>query len=161
MNELHRVAALNARVMTGDPWHAGNIAALLADVSAASAAAHPVPGAHSIWEIVLHLTGWARQATTRLEGGEAATPVEGDWPRVGTPSPARWRHARAALVTAYEDLGRAVSALPPSRLERPTKDYRESPDGAGASHDVTVHGAIHHAIYHAGQIALLKRAKRR
>ncbi len=37
-----------------DPWHGPAIADLLADVTAGEAVAHPVPGAHSVWEIVLH-----------------------------------------------------------------------------------------------------------
>src|SRR5690349_4528609 len=48
MSEKHRIVDLSERVMEGEPWHAGNIAVLLADVTAEEAAARPISGAHSI-----------------------------------------------------------------------------------------------------------------
>ncbi len=58
-------------------------------------------------------------------------------------------------------LQRAVSALPADDLHRPVVDRRDKALGTGASRYVTLHGVIHHAAYHAGQIALLKKRVRR
>jgi hypothetical protein len=96
--ETTRIADLAVRVLEGDPWHAGNIVHLLEDVTAAEAHAHPVPAAHSIWELVLHMTAWADEVRARLAGAEAGDPDPGDWPRVGRATEARWTQARAALV---------------------------------------------------------------
>jgi uncharacterized damage-inducible protein DinB len=158
MRETIRMADLSERVIAGDAWHADNIAGLLADVTAAQASARPVPGVHTIWEIVLHVTGWAGEVCKRLSGAPVGTPPKGDWPAVGRVTAARWTEARDALVSTYKELQRAVAELPAADLARPVVDPRNKSTGMGASRYVTIHGAIHHATYHAGQIALLKRA---
>jgi uncharacterized damage-inducible protein DinB len=160
MSEKTRIVDLSSRVMEGDPWHAANIATLLADVTAAEAAARPIPGAHSIWQLVLHMTGWAEEVRSRMSGGPAGNPAAGDWPRVGPVGRARWEAARAALFGAYRALHRDVSRMATSDLSRPTVDPRNRATGEGMSRYVTLHGVIHHAAYHAGQIAILKRALR-
>ena len=73
-----------------DPWHGPDTTSLLADVSAEKAAAHPVAGAHSIWEIVLHMTAWQNQVRRRLGGKEPGLPEEGDWSEPGEISAAAW-----------------------------------------------------------------------
>ena len=160
MTEKDRIVDLSSRVMEGDPWHAGNIVSLLEDVTAAEAAARPIPGAHSIWQLVLHMTGWAEEVRLRVAGAPAGNPAVGDWPRVGPVGRARWDAARAALFTAYRALHRDVSRMTARDLNLPTVDPRNRATGEGLSRYLTIHGVIHHAAYHAGQIALLKRALR-
>ena len=160
MSEKRRIVDLSSRVMEGDPWHAGSIAALLSDVTAAEAAARPIPGAHSIWQLVLHMTGWAEEVRLRVAGAPAGNPTMGDWPRVGPVGRARWDAARSALFSAYRALQRDVARMATRDLTRPTVDPRNRATGEGMSRYVTIHGVIHHAAYHAGQIALLKRALR-
>jgi uncharacterized damage-inducible protein DinB len=160
MSESRRIVDLSSRVMEGDPWHAGNIAAMLADVTAEEAAAQPVPSAHSIWQLVLHMTGWADEVRARVAGAPAGNPSVGDWPRVGKVTAERWDAAKAALFQAYRALQEDIAHLSTSELDRPTNDPRNRKTGQGMSRYVTIHGALHHAAYHAGQIAILKRAIR-
>lgn len=149
-----------ARVIQGDPWHAANVMDVLADVTAAEASSRPVPGVHSIWELVLHLTGWAGEVTARVNGRAAGTPATGDWPKVGAATDARWTAARNGLAAAYAELTRVVSTLPAAELKRPVLDRRNNALGTGLSRYLTIHGAIHHGVYHAGQMAMLKKAIR-
>jgi uncharacterized damage-inducible protein DinB len=160
MSEKRRIVDLSSRVMEGDPWHAGNIATLLADVTAEEAAARPIPGAHSIWQLVLHMTAWADEVRARVAGAPAGNPSVGDWPRVGPVGRARWDAARTALFNAYQALHKDVSRMAARDLSRPTNDPRNRATGEGMTRYLTIHGVIHHAAYHAGQIALLKRALR-
>jgi len=160
MSEKRRIVDLSSRVMTGHPWHADSIAALLADVTAEEAASRPVAAAHSVWQLVLHMTAWADEVRARVAGALAGNPAMGDWPRVGKVGAARWEAARAALFEAYRALHADIAVLAASDLDRPTNDPRNSKTGEGMSRYVTIHGVIHHAAYHAGQIALLKRALR-
>jgi uncharacterized damage-inducible protein DinB len=154
--ETHRIADMIERLMTGDPWHGPNVASTLEGISAADAARRPAGGAHSIWELVLHMTGWAREVTARLEGRDAQEPEGGDWPAAGTGDDA-WQHARAALFAAHDDLVRQVRRLPDDALGQPVRDYRDNALGTGLSRYLTLHGLIHHTCYHAGQIAMLRR----
>ena len=73
--EVNQGGDLVERVVEGDPWHGPNVVALLDGVSARDAAAEVVPGAHSIWQLVLHMTGWTREVRARLEGEAAGEPA--------------------------------------------------------------------------------------
>jgi len=158
MSHVEEIADLIERVLEGDPWHSSSVVVLLEDVSAEDAAAHAVPGAHSIWELVLHMTGWAREVRARLQGEAAGEPAGGDWPVVRDISAAAWSAAVAALVESHRALAAAVRASDDHTLTTPVVDRRDPAAGTGLSRLVTLHGLVHHTTYHAGQIALLKRA---
>lgn len=157
MSEIDRIIDELEREHTGDPWHGSPLHAILDDINAAQAAAKPLPAAHSIWELVLHMTGWKNEVRRRLSGAPAGEPEAGDWPAAGEPSEASWRAAVAQLDKSHQDLVAAVRALPESRLHEPTNDARERPLGTGVSYYVLLHGLVQHDVYHAGQIAILKK----
>ena len=151
------ISGLIDRVMTGDPWHGPNLQRILDGISAADAARLPPGGVHSIWQLVLHMAGWAREVTARLSGRPAQEPDDGDYPEVGDPTPVRWDDARADLFAAHRALADAISRLDSAILDRPVVDFRNSALGTGLSHDLTLHGIVQHTVYHAGQIAILKK----
>ncbi|MFZ5623131.1 MAG: DinB family protein [Gemmatimonadota bacterium] len=145
------------RIWDGDAWHGPSLSALLADVTAAEAAAHPVAGAHSIWELVLHLDAWTREVTRRLGGATPAEPADGDWPAVREATAAAWNAARARLGEAQQGLLAMLAALPPGRLDEPAP----ASGTAALSYGGIVSGVIQHDAYHGGQIGLLRKALRR
>ena len=158
MREAERLADLVERVVEGDPWHGSNVVSVLAGLSARDAAAHVLPGAHSIWELVVHMTGWTREVHARLDGAPAAEPAAGDWPAVDEVTPAAWQAAVATLVHSHRTLAAAIRAVDDRVLDSPVTDHRDAAAGTGLSRYLTLHGLVHHTTYHAGQIALLKRA---
>ena len=157
-SEPVEIADLIERVMSGDPWHGPSVKKVLDGVTAAAAAKKTVPNAHSIWELVIHMTGWTREVAARLGGRAAQEPEAGDWPEIGEPSEARWREAQAALFAAHRELAAAIRRLDPDTLPRPVRDFRDDALGTGLSHYLTLHGLVHHTLYHSGQIAILKRS---
>jgi uncharacterized damage-inducible protein DinB len=145
----------------GDPWHGPSLKAALASVGAAQASRRVIPGAHTIWELVLHIAAWRGETVNRIQGKQAGDPPEGDWPAApqGTAATdAEWRKALACLDDGHRRLMEAVRALPADHLHAPTIDYRKRADGRGATRCVTLHGVAQHDAYHAGQISLLKKA---
>jgi hypothetical protein len=142
----------------GDAWHGPALAELLRDVDVSTAAARPVAGGHSIWEIVLHLTGWTREVARRLAEGDPQLPEGGDWPDVHDPSPAAWNLARVDLALAHVELARALAAFSPARFTESLGTARDAPLGTGVTYLAMILGALQHAGYHGGQIALLKKA---
>jgi len=158
MRDVEQLADLVVRVVEGDPWHGPNVMTLLDGVSARDAAAHAVPGAHSIWELVLHMTGWAREVQARLAGAAAGEPAAGDWPAVRDTSRSAWAAAVAALVESHHALAAALRASDDARLAMPVVDHRDAAAGTGLSQYLTLHGLVHQTTYHAGQIALVRRA---
>lgn len=158
MREAERLADLVERVVEGDPWHGSNVVTLLDGLSAADAARRAVPGGHSIWELVRHMTAWCDEVRARLGGAPAGEPAAGDWPATGDVSPAAWASAVTALIESHRVLASALRAIDDAQLEVPVVDCRDPAAGTGLSRYVTTHGLVHHTAYHAGQIAQLRRA---
>ncbi|HEV8486831.1 MAG TPA: DinB family protein [Blastocatellia bacterium] len=151
MNEIANIVDEATKAYEGNAWHGPALKELLSDVSAAQAAAKPLPAAHSIWEIVLHIAGWQGVASQRLKGESVAEPMFGDWPAVTDKSPESWEKALTRLGSAQDELITQISRLSESALQ-------ETAAGTDYSVYFMLHGVIQHTLYHAGQIALLKRA---
>lgn len=151
-DQLRRALVGDEDEAVGDAWHGPAVETLLADVDAARAAARPVPEAHSIWELVQHMTVWLETVRRRLEENRAIelTPEE-DWEPVRDTGEAAWQELLERHRRAAEDLQRLIAGLDDSRLEQGVagKEYNAY---------VMLHGIIQHELYHAGQIALVKKA---
>lgn len=159
--EREHIADELARGYDGDAWHGSATALVLADLTAAQAAARPLPGAHSVWEIVLHMTGWTREVARRLQGGEPSLPEGGDWPQPPELTEESWRQARAALDAAHGELLQSLAAFRQERLSAAVgSPSRDLPLGTGVSYRVMLHGLAQHNAYHTGQIALLGKGAR-
>ena len=157
MSEAARLIDQFKRAHDGDPWHGSPVKAILTGVTAMQAARKPPNGAHSIWELVLHMTAWRNEVAERATGKPSGQPAAGDYPEVGDPTPARWRAALAALDASHERLVSVVHDMSDTHLLKPTNDPRNGPLGTGVSYYELLHGIVQHDAYHAGQIAILKK----
>lgn len=147
------------RSFDGGAWHGPALADALRGVDARAAATHPIPGAHSIWELALHLDAWTREVARRLGGSAPAEPRDGDWLEGAAASDAGWDAARASLAAARDLLLAAVATFPPGQLDHPLPRPEASGDVAGApTYAVMLAGLAEHNAYHGGQVALLRRA---
>lgn len=153
MTRGQRLADAIERAVSGPVWHGPALADLIGDVSADDAASRPIAGAHTIWELVLHVTAWTEIARTRL-----ASPVKppdptdlDDWPPIPEPSAETWRAAVERLKDAHRELAEDVAACDDATLQ----DRLPGRDHSAA---VMLRGIVEHAAYHGGQIAILKRA---
>jgi uncharacterized damage-inducible protein DinB len=156
MREVERLSGEVIRTLSGDPWYGSPVLGILEGIDAAAAAAHPVEGAHSMWELVLHMTAWVRETTRRVKGGAQGEPVAGDFPPVVDSGPSAWTRAIEELRDAHDELASALATIEDTTLER---QVGAQVDGEGTP--VTLHrtvlGILQHDAYHAGQIALLKK----
>jgi uncharacterized damage-inducible protein DinB len=139
------------RAFEGDAWHGPALLELLEDVDAATAAAKPLPSVHSIWELVLHIAVWDGAASRRLAGEKFQPTGVANFPIVPRPSEVAWRKAVAHAKRMHDALVKTVAALPESRL-------RERVPGKKYDFYFMLHGVAQHELYHAGQIAILKKA---
>ena len=152
MDELKRISDLLDRAGHGDAWHGPSVDATLAGVTAAQAAARPIADGHSIWELVLHIAVWERVVTRRFGGEELEPTSAEDWPPVTRTTDDAWRRAVADLRKARGELRAAMLAFDGRRLDATVQ-------GKNYSFYVMAHGIVQHDLYHAGQIALLKKAR--
>lgn len=157
MGEKERILDELRRAWDGDPWHGSSFATLLEGVGAAEALARPVANGHNIWEIVLHARSWTLEVARRLRDGVAREPAGGDWPRASGGASA-WQNAVASFARAHQELLAAVENFPEARLDERVGDARDAPLGAGVTYAVMLHGIAQHHAYHAGQVALLRKA---
>lgn len=129
--------------------------ALLQDVTAEQAAAYPIPGAHSIWELTLHIAAWERACKRRLTGDPAQLTDAEDWQPITDTSAAAWEKTKQELIDNHRELLNAIANVSESRLNEP---IIKDPNTTYSSVYVTLHGGVQHDLYHAGQIAMLKKA---
>jgi uncharacterized damage-inducible protein DinB len=153
MTEIERILDQLKRAYEGEAWHGPSVRESLAGVTAAQAHARPLANAHSIWELIQHIAVWENAGRRRLEGDRAAIEISSpeDWPPADDTSEAAWERSKAALDRGHEALREAISQIPEERLDEPILEGMSSVY-------VTVHGVIQHDLYHAGQIAMLKKA---
>jgi uncharacterized damage-inducible protein DinB len=153
MTESIRLADQIRRAFEGHAWHGDSVLELLADVHAKTAAARPISNAHSIWEILLHIAAWDDVVRRRIGGTAVTLSEEQNFPPVKDTSEAAWRQAIASAKQTHSQLIRAVAAFPDSRLQHQVPGQTQN----HYNFFCMFSGIAQHELYHAGQIALLKK----
>jgi uncharacterized damage-inducible protein DinB len=153
MSEAARIADQLRRAFDGEAWHGDSVFEILEGVTAARAMARPIKGAHTIWEMVLHIAAWDGAVLRRLGGAAVELSDVENFPPVTDASDAAWRRALAEVRRVHEKLVAAVAALPDSRLD----EIVPGKEGAHYTFYYMLHGVVQHELYHAGQIAILKK----
>ena len=156
MSETARIADQLRRAFSGDAWHGDSLLEILDGIAAAQAAARPMKHAHTIWELVLHITAWDSAVRRRLGGESVDLSNEQNFPSVMDPSEGAWRRAVENAKRVHTDLVEAVAAFPGERLSEKVPGKTNEPDWY--DYYYMLHGVLQHELYHAGQIALLKKA---
>lgn len=148
MRAIERILDQLNRAWGGPSWTGVEIRPLLDGISDADARTHPVRDAHSIIELVAHMSTWMDAVAHRLIGNDRELTTEEDWRDV-TEMP--WPDAIDELENAHSRLSDAIARLSVDDLDKIV---------AGRKYNVYVmlHGVIQHNLYHSGQIAILKKA---
>lgn len=130
-------------------WHGPDLRAALADVGSRAALARPAASRHNIAEIALHHAFYVRSVAGRLTGTEPAPfPLEGeDWFVVDDERRIAWTQIVALLETLQQRLAEIVAGIGAGTIGSPL-----SP----AERFELVLGITCHAVYHAGQVQLVK-----
>jgi uncharacterized damage-inducible protein DinB len=146
--ELTRLLDLLDRAWRGSAWHGPSVEEALKGVSPSHAAARPIPEAHTIGELVLHMATWKRAVRMRLDGQPYSPSDEENFPPF---SAGDWAEALGALEREHEALREAFQRITTARLMQPAV-----PNGSLVY--LQAHGVVHHDLWHAGQILVLRRA---
>jgi len=150
MSEIQTIIDELKNIHDGDAWHGPSLKEILSGVSAEQAAAKPLANAHSIWELTSHVAAWEGVFMKRLAGLKMNEPEEGDFPAVTDASEEAWRRTLNRFDEGHRRLIEVVATLTDERLSEivPGKDYTV---------EYMLRGLLRHHVYHAGQIALLKK----
>lgn len=150
MSEAERIARQLERSIAGPAWAGPSVLEALSEVTATQACAYPVPNAHSIWEITHHLKAWQEVARLRLDGVVWEPTPEENFPAPEDPSAEAWEQLKSALLQDTQQLHARILAMDDADFHAPVADR---------DYDTytLLHGVVQHNLYHAGQIALLKK----
>lgn len=150
-SEGARIADQLRRAFYGNAWHGPAVLELVKDVDAKTAAAKPLADVHSIWELLLHVEAWDRAGLIRLSGKKCQMKGAKNFPPVRTPTDAAWLATVNQVKGSHDELVKTVARLPVSRL-------RDQVPGKRYDFYHMLHGIAQHELYHAGQMAILKKA---
>ena len=150
MREIDRIRSQLRNALEANAWHGPALLEILSNVGADEAQARPNPGVHSIWELVLHITTWVRAGISGTVGKRIEVPDEADWPTLDEDSGVAWEKAIGDMKDAHRELDEVLSRTNDERLE-------EQVVGREYTVYALLHGVIQHNLYHAGQIAILKK----
>lgn len=147
-NELRKAYCAEA-------WHGNNISTVIAAVKVGQAFVHPIPGAHSIAELVLHLNSWTEEVISRLSGNLPKEPLSGDWPAPLSETEKHWK----SIITDFNRINEDLLALVEQFSEEQwgAKLFAGPMPTTALSHFELLSGLIQHHAYHGGQIALLSK----
>ncbi len=150
MQEAKRLNDQLRRAFYAEAWPGPAVMEVLESVTADVAASRPLPNAHSIWELVLHTATWERIVADRLEGIYEQPTDEEDWPPVTVTSEAAWEDAIQLLKDTHQRLEEVVGKMDDDILHQVVPDWE-------FTRYFLLQGVIQHDLYHAGQMALLKK----
>lgn len=136
------------RAWGGEAWHGPPLRDLLEGVTEDQAKKKPIRGAHSILEIVVHAGTWMDVVARRIAGSEVELTTEEDWSDI----------SRTTFAGAVEELEHAQSRLVDAVARLSTERLAEKVPGKRHNIHGEILGVIQHNVYHAGQIAMLKKA---
>ena len=150
MRRIERMLDDLNRAWGGESWHGPALQQVLSGITEDEAKAKPIGGAHSILELVVHIGTWIDAVARRLHGEAYAPTTEEDWSDV----------TQRSFANAAEELEHAESRILDAVARMGDDDLDERVPGRDHTNYVMLQGVILHNTYHAGQIALLKRALR-
>ena len=130
-------------------WHGADLKAALTDVTPALAFWRPAPGRHNIAEIALHHAYCIRAVRSQISGVAPEPFVrEGDdWFELENEQAMRWAEVQSTVESEQSRLAALVAQIE-GGVSSPLADA----DRFNLELGITCH-----AIYHAGQIQLIKR----
>lgn len=154
MSETARLSDQIRRAFEGEAWHGDPVLEILKNIDAQKAAARPIKSAHTIWELVLHIAAWDGAVRRRTLGQAVALTDNENFPPIPDTSPAAWKKAVEEMTQTHHELVETVANFPDSRLPEQVPGKTEP----YYNFFYMFSGIVQHELYHAGQIALLKKA---
>jgi uncharacterized damage-inducible protein DinB len=136
------------RSFDGGAWHGPAVLDTLEHVTPEQAAWQPPGGAHTVWEIALHIAAWSNEVAARLEGKTAGEPAEGDYPSAS----GEWDDAVEKVRQARTRILTVVEKLRDADLEKMIGREHNAELATGFTYAATIDGLIQHNAYHAGQM---------
>lgn len=145
--EIKNIHDLLRRTFEKHAWHGPAVKEVLESITPEQAQKR-LPDSHSIIELVTHMTAWKVFVVKKLQGDLEYKVDE----EMNFPAATDWTKAVDELDKSQAKLLEAVKVFDSARLHDlvPHNPHKYS-------FHTLIHGIIHHDLYHAGQIVLIKK----
>lgn len=136
----------------GTPWYGPSIKDVTNTLTFEQAVNRPLPQAHTILELLMHMLAWRQYVLAKLQGDEGfdiELNTTADWPQqTGT------EDQYIATLQGLE----TIQGLLLAELESKTDDLlTQLVPGKGFKYGVMLNGLLQHDVYHLGQIGILRK----
>jgi uncharacterized damage-inducible protein DinB len=141
------------KAYNGDAWHSNNLSVIISPVNVKydQAFRRPIPNAHTIGELVLHLTVWTEDVISRLMDNITKKTEKGDWPILHEKTLSVWDNSLSDFHLANDKLLNLSMTLVADQWQE-NVNYAK---GAKIAKWELLNGLLQHHAYHGGQISLL------
>lgn len=151
-DEIKRIHKNIGALYDGQPWYGDNISSVLTGVSAQMASKKLEKLNHSIAEIMRHLVAWHYFVIEKLKGNEEyeVWETELNWQMITSLTDEEWQKIKDDLKKSYALLLQQIEQMQESLLSSPVS-------GRKYNFRLMLQGIAQHDIYHAGQMAIIKK----
>ena len=150
MSEVKFLRDQIATTFKGDSWHGPNLVRTLDGIDYDQAMQRPLGEKHTIWELTDHISFWMEEVWKSVRDHAVLNPdKKKDWAEMGATSE-EWAQSVNRLEAA---VNMTLDAL----AEWSDGDLYKTVPGTRYTFKQMLHGIVHHNLYHAGQINLLKK----
>ncbi len=150
--QLERIIAEFKDTLDGEPWFGQSVYALLRSVDSSYASVKPNENSHSLVELIYHMQTWAEFTLKRIEKdtiNDLAAFEKLDWREID-PQIHGWEEGLSAFIATNQQILDQLATRDDAFLAEKV-DYREY------DFRYLLTGIIQHNIYHAGQVAYIKK----
>lgn len=138
--------------LSGEPWFGRAVYKLLDEIDEAIVSTNPTNKEHSLIELLWHMNTWAEFTLANLENRspeELKAIEENDW-RTIDPEKHSWQSGLTELKSIHKKIADILAEKEDSFLKEMVPNRRYN-------FRFMLNGLIQHNIYHAGQVAYLKK----
>lgn len=150
--EIKRIHKNIAALYDGQPWYGDNIQKILSGISANTAFIKPDKLNHSVAEIVKHITAWHYFVIEKMKGNSnyEVWETELNWQKINSLNEKEWKKIQNDFLESHAQLLQQIEQMSEAILSQQV-------DGRKYNFRLMLQGIAQHDIYHAGQIALIKK----
>lgn len=150
--EIQSIIATLKNILSDEPWYGKSVYLMLEEAGTGDVYKQPDGTGHSMIELLFHMLTWAEYTLSiiKKEGVEKTKAIEAlDW-RTIEHKEHNWEKGFALFKSTNQEIIDLLDTKDDSILEQSLQDKNYS-------FRFLLNGLIHHHIYHAGQIAYIKK----
>lgn len=146
--EIEKIVSLLKRTFERGAWHGPSVKEVLKGIDG-NLAAKRLTNTHSIIELVAHMISWRRYVINRLQANNSFVVSD----EMNFPKREDWDNVLHELEESQQQLLDLIEKFPVYKLSELVPVSEQN-----YTYYTLLNGIIHHDVYHAGQIMLIRKA---